>query len=56
MRGRYFDCDWRCPIHGIEVVKRDIAAGEARVIEPPRPPEEEGRKLRSLRDRRVHRR
>jgi len=29
-----YACDWRCPMHGIEVAKRAIEAGEARLIKP----------------------
>jgi hypothetical protein len=29
-----FACDWRCPMHGIEVLKGAMARGEARLIKP----------------------
>jgi len=34
-RGRYNQCDWQCPLHGLEVAKQAIAANDARIIGPP---------------------
>jgi hypothetical protein len=34
-RGRYYECDWKCPLHGLDVAKKVIAANDARIISPP---------------------
>ena len=34
-RGRYYECDWRCPVHGLDAVKKAMAAGDAPIVPSP---------------------